>query len=1019
MLPKLKEIFEAIEYLYAKTGWPSWILKWVLGISLAVILFLLLLYAIDWIFKLWVESLKPRFYDAEGRKRTTRRQRFAEHLVSEIARVNRKEDWDDYHFTELEAEVEAEGYRRTFRHIPLLKRSRGGLRREKSLSNAIKNSSERIIQLEGDPGSGKSVALRHLALKMAKNASKSRSLKSIIPLYLNLKELSRDHKREDINRSLIESFVLKTLKRTNDRNIEEFLEKEFSLGIEDGTWFFLFDSFDEIPEVLSSTEEDDIVKSYAEAISDFLGGLSKCRGVVASRHYRGPGKSGWAKFRVLELSEARRNELVKNADLDSKVEAEVKGQLAMASDDIRELSKNPMLLGLLCIHLKAGNAFPENAHTVLATYLDARLERDRDRLKQRFNLETKDIREVAEKIAFCMAADHGMGLTPSRQDLVQSLAKLNMRVADVMRFNKVLDGLEYIKLGRSENDDVLGESRLFTFAHRRFQEYFATCVVLREPDRVTARELLRDARWRETTVVMFQTQPLERLSPLLNESQLMLYEMINSLPNKFRIEATEFEEDTTKEAKQNKGSSRKDEIKAQFPWPPDSIHLLSLLQDGFGRRMSNLPNQIRKDIGKIVISASLVGSPFDQTWALEVAGASDSQVLVNLIRLAFADRRQKLQDIAYRQTSHLSGIPNDVTLAIHNTLVNLYTRRRLSRDYLATCAHVSRLDNAKAFLSTLYLLKWLPRIDVTFHILIYIAFLILFSHIYTSSGFNRFAMTTAGFLLLSFFLRHKADSWGFNLRAWLIPQMIGTELFKITNSYIISIGVGGASSIVLSWASFTLLLASKGYFSRPILWPFAPFAALFAILQWATRDLWRDEKKSSIIQGLTFILFALALTIAIYKVPIMGTVLGVLILIVFTAGAGCGGVYLILWISDGIKWRQTAKEMSKVNAQEFARQISQFKTGYYRCRVIENARLHNLLRSTQETRDFVCQLAFALSWQKAETQIKIGEVNFSDWYYEVFEKKSFLRLNWDERLIDELFLLQTQLLTNDSEQSIN
>ena len=98
----------------------------------------------------------------------------------------------------------------------------------------------------GEPGSGKSVALRHVVQKMAARAKKSRSLKSTIPIYVNLKELERAE-GEAIDRSLIESFVKKVLARSNDRDVERFLDEQFSSGIEDGTWFFLFDSFDEIP----------------------------------------------------------------------------------------------------------------------------------------------------------------------------------------------------------------------------------------------------------------------------------------------------------------------------------------------------------------------------------------------------------------------------------------------------------------------------------------------------------------------------------------------------------------------------------------------------------------------------------------------------------------------------------------------------------------------------------------------------------------------------------------------------
>ncbi len=325
---------------------------------------------------LWTKEFSPLFYSAEDKRRVSRRRRFADHVESEIRRLNNLEAWSDYRFAELEAEVEAEGRQRIFSVMPFLQRSRSGLRREKSLSKALETSQERLILVEGEPGSGKSVALRHVAQSMAHKAMKARSAKNVIPIYINLKEL-KPEKGEVADRNLIQAFVLKSLNRANDRDIEEFLESEFDKGLQEGTWLFLFDSFDEIPDVLSSTEADAVIRKYSDAISDFLHGLNLCRGIVASRQFRGPGQSGWPRFRILQLSEARRAELVRKADLGAELQTTIVGQLGIAGDEIRGMVSNPMFLGLLCDYMRSGHAFPQNAHSVYETYVETRLTRDK------------------------------------------------------------------------------------------------------------------------------------------------------------------------------------------------------------------------------------------------------------------------------------------------------------------------------------------------------------------------------------------------------------------------------------------------------------------------------------------------------------------------------------------------------------------------------------------------------------------------------------------------------------------
>ncbi|HYC91884.1 MAG TPA: hypothetical protein VEO54_21915 [Thermoanaerobaculia bacterium] len=59
-------------------------------------------------------EIKPLFYDAGEKRRVRRRRRFAEHVRNEIGRIDHGADWSEHQYAELEAEVEAEGRRRSW-----------------------------------------------------------------------------------------------------------------------------------------------------------------------------------------------------------------------------------------------------------------------------------------------------------------------------------------------------------------------------------------------------------------------------------------------------------------------------------------------------------------------------------------------------------------------------------------------------------------------------------------------------------------------------------------------------------------------------------------------------------------------------------------------------------------------------------------------------------------------------------------------------------------------------------------
>src|SRR5262249_28599866 len=100
-----------------------------------------------------------------ARRRRFRR-RFAEHLANELRQLALQEEWRDDKYAELEAEVEIER-RRHWLAFGRQARHQVELEREPSLSRALQRSRDRRILIEGEPGSGKSVALRHVAWQLA------------------------------------------------------------------------------------------------------------------------------------------------------------------------------------------------------------------------------------------------------------------------------------------------------------------------------------------------------------------------------------------------------------------------------------------------------------------------------------------------------------------------------------------------------------------------------------------------------------------------------------------------------------------------------------------------------------------------------------------------------------------------------------------------------------------------------------------------------------------------------------
>jgi hypothetical protein len=964
-IPKL---IEGVEKLSERLGIDAKLLKYVWW----AFVLLLLLRLLTWLKKLlWEDYVKPLRATPEEKRRLARRQMFAGFVEGRLRDINSKEEWRDHRFTELEAEVEAEGERQAFTLIPFIKRTRSGLRKEKSLSRAIEQSRERLVQLEGEPGSGKSVALRFVARQLAERAAGSRSLKRPVPLYLNLKEINRKPD-EPVDRNLIESFVKQSLTRSNDRDIEKFLEDEFGRGMEEGAWLFLFDSFDEIPEVLSSTEADAAIRGYADAISDFLGGMNRCRGVIASRHFRGPGQSRWPRFRILPLSEERRLRLIRQALLPGEVEQQVKAQLEAAGPEARGMFSNPMLLGLLCEHMKGGNPFPENVHTVLASYLDHRLTRDRERVQRRYGVAPAEVRAAAEAAAFCMAADADLGLSPTRRQLREALRHQHLEAPN--NFDDLLDALVFIKLARSED---LNGSREFTFAHRRFQEYFATCVVLCEPDRVSPYALLTDARWRETAVVMCQSQPRQVLAPLIAEARRLVAEAAAAI--------------APPRAGADGGHEKEAGTINRITWPAGSLHVLSLLQDGFRRRLNDLPADIRGRVGRILRAVSTEGGLYDRKCALEVAGVAPEQALLTLLRKSFRSGSAVLKNVAYRQVAGLGKIPRDVAAAIHRAVHTLAVTGQLHRARLATRAHLSRLENPEPYLDTLRLLLALPSVDLVLHLAAALGLGAL--RVARGGGGAETAADTptlgAALILLAvshlslrliFYGRPPFRLRGVRLvhrlsRLALVCVFLFPAAYGIYSRRPGGLSTGllllcaGLAAYVALWSSSAKRAAREGWPTALRWWPVLPLIPLARVLAvvallvlWVfvvmPLDIFRDIKEGvrqrETVQWWSKVLWRLVRSMSLRQFGVIVT-LGLLLLLSLPL------VLLALLVASVREWRHWRRWQraapGAMSGMEFVSEAGHYLTSHYFARYVRAVRTRELLTADEEGDELVERLS--------------------------------------------------------------
>ena len=620
---------------------------------------------------------------SDVRRKGVRRSHFADHVAGQLRRLDAKEDWRDYRFTDLEAEVEVEDFR--VRRLLRRRKTVETRRRVKSLAIALLKSSERLIIVQGEPGAGKSVAMRHVASRIARDAHEAAKADSLVALYVNLKNLRPSG--DVVTANDVRQYVLSTVRAGGSGDVDRYLDEEFDNGLESGTWLFLLDSFDEIPAVLNTAEVSAAVDEYIGAIHDFFRGSNQCRGIVASREFRGPRPFGWPRFTIVRLTTRQQHTLITRADVGEESENVLSEGIVTAEDTVAQLCSNPLFLSLICEHVRERGEFPDNAYDVFETYISNRMRRDEERLNSRFKLTLQYIRHAAESVAFAMTAQ-GLGLSPPREAIVTAVRSNE----PLTKLNEVFDALEYVKIAQSsETTSASIELPSFTFAHRRIQEYFATCVVLRDSSSVDAHTLLTDGRWRETAATILQTQDGGGRNSLLAEATPMLR--------------------TAADLVIKRRASDSDYIEP-FKWPPQTLHILNLLSAGLQRAGEISNSSLTTAVDTVLQGAWTNGHRHDKRLVLNVLGLASSELRTSLLSSAMTSESEILRESAYDRLSWINRLSDELRAKAFQMLIGLSCGGRLRRRRLTVRAQLRRLADPRPFLSTLNVIIAAPAIDL-------------------------------------------------------------------------------------------------------------------------------------------------------------------------------------------------------------------------------------------------------------------------------------------------------------------
>ncbi|HWW69842.1 MAG TPA: NACHT domain-containing protein [Duganella sp.] len=531
-------------------------------------------------------------------------QSFCTALNLDLVTTDRQANWSPDYYTELEAEVE----------IGVPNSTGTSRKRIAKLQTALRSDKKtKAFLVLGEPGGGKSVALRKLALDMLAEVG----VTGRIPLYINLREWLPSAGKRDAQWTEqhpptmedLESFVLEKLKGRGDVFPEEFLDTYFRDLWQHGRLFFIFDSFDEIPELLDAEEESWLIDKLSELLCRFISGHKNAKGVLASRHFRRPTQAFVAQ-KILDIRPMSEDRIVKSLRRYPGFTPELQNQLLRDRHDLVPIARNPFLMALLGEWVRVHHTLPKTQADLYDNYLHTRLTTAGVSAKiKKQGLTTEAVIESATQIASFVFNSPAYGL--------EAPVAVLKNESSINHAEATIGILSHARLAR----ETSGDASSFAFVHRRFLEYFVTTRMLDSRQDLPLEHIPSDSRGRDAMVLYAQLCDDDTAKRI---AQFCWTEINTYLGNK----ATQLR----------------------------AIHSLRFLTDAFLARKAAV-KPFASELKTFIVDRSAgANGLLEAKICLEATGLLENAEAVPILQLAMSGANYWLRDTAFRACRHLPQI---------------------------------------------------------------------------------------------------------------------------------------------------------------------------------------------------------------------------------------------------------------------------------------------------------------------------------------------------------------------------